>query len=110
MTIALGRQGSRSRSGVESFTHRIAITDTLVIIWSLIGAQIVRFGTDGMPDGTDGPQTSTVGVNYQIVSVILIFVWLGALKVYNAYDPRLFGHGPEEYRAVAGATFRLFAA
>jgi exopolysaccharide biosynthesis polyprenyl glycosylphosphotransferase len=110
MSIALGRQGSRSRSGVESFTQRIAITDTLVIIWSVIGAHVVRFGTDGVSDGTDGPQASNVGVSYAVVSVILIVLWLVALKVHNAYDPRLFGHGPEEYRAVAGATLRLFAA
>ncbi|HEU4331708.1 MAG TPA: hypothetical protein VFR40_11375, partial [Lapillicoccus sp.] len=106
MTTAIGRPSTRSRSGVERYTLRIAVTDALVIIWAVVGAQLVRFGTT---TGSDDTQTSTFGLDYALVSVILIGLWLFALRVHNAYDPRLFGHGPEEYRAVATATVRLFA-
>ena len=106
MTTAIGRPSTRSRSGVERYTLRIAVTDALVIIWAVVGAQLVRFGTT---TGSDDTQTSTFGLDYALVSVILIGLWLLALRVHNAYDPRLFGHGPEEYRAVATATVRLFA-
>ncbi|MEP6651387.1 MAG: sugar transferase [Lapillicoccus sp.] len=107
MTTAIGRPSTRSSSRVERYTLRIAVTDALVIVWAVVGAQLVRFGTT--TGGTDGPQTSALGVDYPVVSVILIVLWLVALRVHNAYDPRLFGHGPEEYRAVATATVRLFA-
>jgi exopolysaccharide biosynthesis polyprenyl glycosylphosphotransferase len=107
MTTAIGRPSTRSSSGVERYTHRIAVTDALVIIWAVVGAQIVRFGTSA--GDVDSPQTATFGLDYPLVSVILIAFWLLALRVHNAYDPRLFGHGPEEYRAVATATLRLFA-
>ncbi len=106
MTIALGRPTSRSSSGIDRYTLRIAVTDVLVVIWAVVGAQIVRFGSDA----SDAAQTSTLGVDYALVSVVLIVLWMAALRVHNAYDPRLFGHGPEEYRAVAAATVRLFAA
>lgn len=107
MTTAIGRPTTRSSSGVERYTLRIAVTDALVIIWAVIGAQLVRFGTSS--GEADGPQTSTFGLDYAVVAVVLIVLWLVALRVHNAYDPRLFGHGPEEYRAVATATVRLFA-
>ena len=107
MTTAIGRPTTRSSSGVERYTLRIAITDALVILWAVVGAQLVRFGT--ATGDADGPQTSAFGLDYAVVSVVLVVLWLVALRVHNAYDPRLFGHGPEEYRAVASATVRLFA-
>ena len=55
------------------------------------------------------PRPRRSGSTTPVVAVILIALWLLALRVHNAYDPRLFGHGPEEYRAVATATVRLFA-
>ena len=107
MTTAIGRPTTRSSSGVERYTLRIAVTDALVILWAVVGAQLVRFGT--ATGDADGPQTSAFGLDYAVVSVVLVVLWLVALRVHNAYDPRLFGHGPEEYRAVASATVRLFA-
>ncbi len=107
MTTATGRSTTRSGSGVERYTHRIAVTDALVIVVAVIGAQLARFGTSS--GDVEGPQTSTFELDYPLVAVVLIVLWLVALRVHNAYDPRLFGHGPEEYRAVASATMRLFA-
>jgi exopolysaccharide biosynthesis polyprenyl glycosylphosphotransferase len=107
MTTAIGRPSTRSSSGVDRYTLRIAVTDALVIVWAVIGAQLVRFGTS--TGDADGPQTTAFGLDYAVVSVALVGLWLVALRLHNAYDPRLFGHGPEEYRAVAAATVRLFA-
>jgi exopolysaccharide biosynthesis polyprenyl glycosylphosphotransferase len=107
MTTAIGRPSTRSSSGVERYTLRIAVTDAVVIVWAVIGAQLVRFGTSS--GDADGPQTTAFGLDYAVVSIVLVALWLLALRLHNAYDPRLFGHGPEEYRAVAAATVRLFA-
>jgi exopolysaccharide biosynthesis polyprenyl glycosylphosphotransferase len=105
VTIALGRPTSRSSSGIDRYTLRIAVTDVFVVVWAVVGAQIARFGSDS----GDAAQASSLGVDYALVSVVLIVLWMAALRLHNAYDPRLFGHGPEEYRAVAAATVRLFA-
>jgi len=45
---------------------------------------------------------------YSAFSVVLIVAWVLMLRLHGAYDQRLLGHGPEEYRAVATASFRLF--
>ena len=60
MTTAIGRPTTRSSSGVERYTLRIAVTDALVITWAVIGAQLVRFGTSA--GDVEGPQTSTFGL------------------------------------------------
>src|SRR5436190_1150542 len=41
MTTAIGRPSTRSSSGVDRYTLRIAVTDALVIVWAVIGAQPV---------------------------------------------------------------------
>ncbi len=90
------------------FMRRVAITDLLVIIWAVWGAQLIRFGTYGQ----DGPLTSGAAsfrnAQYAVLTVALIVVWLVMLRLHGAYDRRLLGHGPEEYRAVALGSFRLF--
>ena len=70
MTTAIGRPTTRSSSGVERYTLRIAITDALVILWAVVGAQLVRFGT--ATGDADGPQTSAFGLDYAVVSVVLV--------------------------------------
>ena len=60
-------------------------------------------------DGFD-PTTSFVALEYTWVSIGVIVLWLTSLHVHAAYDPRMLGHGTQEYRAVVDATFRLFAA
>ncbi len=108
MTIALGRPSTRASRGVERYTLRIAVSDAVVVTWAVVGAQLVRFGTSAVMG--DGPQTTGLGLDYPVVSTVLVVLWLASLRVHNAYDARLFGHGPEEYRAVGSATVRLFAA
>jgi len=53
---------------------------------------------------------SGLPLDYPVVALLIGLLWLVSMRVHNSYDPRLLGHGPEEYRAVASATFRLFAA
>ncbi|MDQ6949910.1 MAG: sugar transferase [Actinomycetota bacterium] len=106
MTLALGRPATLSQSRVESFTRRIALTDVLVVVWATVGAFVVRFVDDG-----NTVQTSAGDANwYVVLSAAIVALWLLGLKLHNAYDPRLFGYGPEEYRAVLAATLRLFTA
>jgi len=88
MTTAIGRPTTRSSSGVERYTLRIAVTDALVIIWAVIGAQLVRFGTSS--GEADGPQTSTFGLDYAVVAVVLIVLWL--LGILTSYTMGGFVH------------------
>lgn len=104
MTLALSRPAPRTSSRVEAVMHRVLVTDVLVIVWAVVGAQLVRFGPRG-----DTASTAAFRVDYAVVSLAIILLWLASVRLHNAYDARLLGHGPEEYRAVGRATFRLFA-
>jgi len=88
----------------------VAISDLLVITWAVLGGQLIRFGPDPAKalvwDGAGTP----LEFRYTAFSAMLICVWLVMLRMSGAHDRRLLGHGPEEYKAVAAASLRLFAA
>jgi exopolysaccharide biosynthesis polyprenyl glycosylphosphotransferase len=82
----------------------------LVITWAVWGAQLLLFGTDWV-HATLSPDPSTSGnLRTTLISVLLIVAWPIMLRMHGAYDRRVLGHGPEEYKAVASASFRLFTA
>ena len=88
--------------------RRVGITDLLVIIWAVVGAQLIRFAPGAseaaLPVGSD----PVLGLGYTTLTVVLIVAWLLMLRLHGAYDRRLVGHGPEEYKAVAAASCWLF--
>jgi exopolysaccharide biosynthesis polyprenyl glycosylphosphotransferase len=92
-----------------SFMRLVGISDLLVISWAVLGGQLIRFGPDSVEamlwDGTE----ASFGFRYTAFSGALILVWVLMLRMSGAYDRRLLGHGPEEYKAIAVASFRLFA-
>jgi exopolysaccharide biosynthesis polyprenyl glycosylphosphotransferase len=89
--------------------HRVGITDLLVIVWAVMGAQLIRFETDSSGAMLSPRATTSLNLRYTLYSVVLIVAWVLMLRLDGAYDRRIQGHGPEEYRAVAIASFRLFA-
>jgi exopolysaccharide biosynthesis polyprenyl glycosylphosphotransferase len=88
--------------------RRIAIVDLLVIIWAVLGAQLIRFGPHPMRVLVTDGALAPLELKYIIFSAVLIGAWVLMLRMQDAYDHRLLGHGPEEYKAVATASFRLF--
>ena len=106
---SLIRSTRRKHDALSGFMRRVAITDFLVISWAVVGAQLIRFGSD-----TPAAKSSVVAktfsdLKYTALSVVLVIAWMLMLRLHSAYDRRLLGHGPEEYRAVAVASFQLFA-
>jgi len=79
---------------------RIRITDLLVIIWAVLGAMIIRFGSAA---------AASPDLKYITFIAMLVALWVLMLHLHDAYDSRLLGHGPEEYKVVAKASFQLFA-
>ena len=99
----------RKQDVFSGFIRRVTGTDLLVIIWAVWGAQLIRFGTAGGDTKLASGFANFLDVKYAALTVALIAVWLLMLRLHGAYDRRLLGHGPEEYRAVAAASWRLFA-
>src|ERR1035437_5308993 len=94
---------------LSGFMRRIAITDILVITWAGLGAGLIRFGADAVQATLPGSAEPSPNQWYTAFSVALIVAWVLMLRVHGVYDKRLLGHGPEDYKAVATASFRLLA-
>ena len=75
--------------------------DCLAIWLSLTFAAYGRFGAAAFEVEVDG-------MAYGLVTVVIAVGWLLALAANQAYEPRLLGTGPEEYKRVLRATFVTF--
>ncbi|TLM84540.1 sugar transferase [Pseudarthrobacter sp. NamE2] len=82
--------------------RRLRIVDAFVIIWAVVGAFIIRFGTD------TGSSTSGQDVPYVWLSVVLAAAWWVMLEAWNSRQSRILGSGPDEYKRVAAASLWLF--
>ena len=89
--------------------RRVVITDLLVIVWAVLGAQLIRFGPAAAEAELAARADTFLGLKYTTLTVVLIIAWLLMLRIHGAFDRRVLGHGPEEYKAVAVASFRLFS-
>jgi exopolysaccharide biosynthesis polyprenyl glycosylphosphotransferase len=94
---------------LSGFMRRIRVTDLLVIAWAVVGAQLIRFGPGAHAATLPTAAVAPVDLSYTVFTVGLGVAWMLMLRTHGAYDRRLLGHGPEEYRIVATASFRLFA-
>lgn len=96
------------RSALTGLIRRIALVDLSVITWAVLGAQLLRFGPhpSNVVVSVGGP--AHLKFRYTLYSLALIGVWMLMLRVHGAYEHRVLGHGPEEYKAVATASLRLF--
>lgn len=92
-----------NRSNWRVHTPRIIrIVDAFVIVWSVYGAYLVRFGFE--PDFVASGQE----VNYVWLSAVLCTLWWFMLGAWNSRQPRILGSGPDEYKRVAAASLWLF--
>jgi exopolysaccharide biosynthesis polyprenyl glycosylphosphotransferase len=95
---------------LSAMMRRIALTDFLVIAWAVLGAEANRFGADAIESTLPGESEISAAQWYTPFSIALIVAWVLILRLHGAYDRRLLGHGPEEYKAVVTASFWLFGA
>ena len=89
--------------------RRVVITDLVVIVWAVLGAQLIRFGPAAAEAELAARADTFLELKYTTLTVVLIVAWLLMLRIHGAFDRRVLGHGPEEYKAVAVASFRLFS-
>ena len=94
---------------LSGFIRRVAITDLLVITWAVVGAQLIRFGPEAAKAPLSRGASTSFDLQYTAFTTVLIVAWLLMLRLSGAYDRHLLGHGPEEYKVIATASFGLFA-
>ena len=94
--------------GIRHLQAWLAVTDLIVIVWATFGAQVVRFGVDGDPNVAAA--FGDLSLHYTTFSIVLALVWWLSLRLHGVYAADILGHGATEYRLVATATLRVFAA
>lgn len=91
----------------KPYLRRLVVTDLLLIVVSVVGSQFLWLGIDSTQKVGIGADRLNV-VPYSTASILLVLLWIGALKLFGTRDPRVVGSGFSEYARVASSTFRMF--
>ena len=100
---AIRAQGSRG-AWERRYSRYLFASDAVVATLAVITGEFLRFG---------GKSPSVAGyssLDYQIVSVIIIVIWLWLLAVYRTRAAGVIGAGSEEFRRLWAATMTAFGA
>ncbi|WP_395640188.1 sugar transferase [Pseudolysinimonas sp.] len=95
-------------SWAAAYATRLLMTDLVLVVWSVIGAQLARFGASSGFFATDAFVLGDLGLSYSTTSVALVLLWVGMLTLTGTRDSRVIGVGPTEYRRVIRASLLLF--
>jgi len=86
------------------YERRLLVTDSLIVIWAVLGAHLIWFGDDSA-----SAAVRLFGfIDYWIVSASLIAGWLLAIFVGGSRDSRVLGTGSREYQLLFNASFAWF--
>ncbi|WP_233189116.1 sugar transferase [Subtercola sp. Z020] len=83
------------------------MSDTILVVLTVIVAQLVQFGWESTPVAPVGDRDG-FDLDYPIVSIILVIAWSLLLVLYGTREPRVLGSGAPEYKAVFHAGVALF--
>ena len=93
--------GNVVRRWQDRYSQRLRISDTTIVVASVLLAQYVRFGEVANTSGYSDPVMT-------LFSFTFATLWLTALAVFQTRSPRLIGAGIEEYRRIGSASFWTF--
>ena len=83
------RSTVRKQDVLSGFMRRVGMTDLLVIIWAVLGAQLIRFGPDAQDAKLPAGAATFLDLRYTVLTAVLILAWLLMLRIHGAYDRRL---------------------
>jgi exopolysaccharide biosynthesis polyprenyl glycosylphosphotransferase len=93
----------------RAYAARLFVTDLLIVIVTVIGAQVLSFGlADRRVYVDEEARFLTFSVGYTLVSVIVVVAWMLSLGFYATRDRKITGSGSTEYKRIIDATLRLF--
>jgi len=88
----------------REYGRRLLLTDTIVIVVAVIAAQLIAFGDD-----SDAAAVKVFGgIDYWLVSLVLVVGWVATVHVSGSRDSRVLGTGSREYQLVFNACFAWF--
>ncbi|GBE64655.1 polyprenyl glycosylphosphotransferase [Mycobacterium sp. MFM001] len=98
---AVASPATPARHWQHRYSARLRVTDTAIVVASVMLAQYIRFGESPHTSGYPG-QVMT------LFSLLFAALWLSSTAVFNTRSPRIIGAGIDEYRRIASASFWTF--
>ncbi|MEO5313653.1 sugar transferase [Pseudarthrobacter sp. CC12] len=97
--VAVPAKGRKaSADWIATHINLLRITDSLLVAGSVfLGSELASSGMF-----REGSKTGVAA------SAAVALIWIAALEVQRTRDPKVLGVGADEYKRVAGATFRVF--
>lgn len=93
----------------RAYRRRLLVTDTLVIAAVLLAAMWLRFGSTHAQIGGASATDPLSTTSYATFSIGLFMGWMLLMQVMETRSTSVLGTGPEEYKRVAVAVFRVFS-
>ncbi len=88
------------------YARRLIVTDFLVVVWAVVGVQLVWLGTDEAA-ATFTNLAGDPGLGYSFISAGIIALWMLVIGVTGSRGPRVIGIGTSEYRILVDWGVRL---
>lgn len=79
----------------RSYVRRLRISDFVVIVLSVLAAQVFWVRSDAV-----NARTSWIPIDYSVVSVLLILGWFSFTTISESRNVRIVGIGSDEYKRV----------
>ncbi|MBU3749086.1 MAG: sugar transferase, partial [Mycobacterium sp.] len=102
-----GADPDRASTWQTRYGRRLLFSDTVAIVFAVVLAQLLRFGSPGEAQRS---YLSGTGQSYLMVSAGLALGWIAALSINQSRSPRIVSSGAEEYRRVVVGTLSVFGA
>ncbi|WP_223881447.1 sugar transferase [Nesterenkonia ebinurensis] len=92
----------------KSYARWLAVTDLAVLVAVVLGVQLIWLSLDSNAEYRL-PAAGEGNLDYGLVSVAIVALWMTALWLSGSRNPRVLGSGWLEYRVIADWGIRLFA-
>ena len=92
----------------RAYAIRLFFTDLGVIVVTVLGSQVVWFGTRRSELRIPIENLTHFTIGYTLVSLSLIACWMLALEFYATRDHKIIGTGSSEYKRILDASARIF--
>ncbi|MBM9469132.1 sugar transferase [Nakamurella leprariae] len=93
------------RRWMRRYVRNLFMTDAVIIAAMMLLSQSLRF--DDLWDVTVA-KPGDVAISYWALTILLTATWLIALAIWGAWDHKVVGEGPSEYKRVISASLYLF--
>ncbi len=89
----------------RAYARRLAVSDLAVLLWVVVGGQLVLSAGGVIPDPTEGAREAILSVGFPL---FVLITWQAALALADTRSDRVVGQGSQEFERVFDATFMVF--